>query len=46
MDRYLITLWFALFIAHQFDQTVKRFQSRKRRKMIALRLKSLTEKVG
>ena len=46
MDRYLLALWIALFIAHQVDEAVKRFQARKRRKIIARRLKALMEETA
>jgi hypothetical protein len=40
-DNYLLTLWFALHLAHAIDQTVKYFQARKRRKLIAHRLQTI-----
>jgi hypothetical protein len=40
-DNYLLTLWFALHAAYAIDQTVKYFQARKRRKLIAHRLQTI-----
>jgi predicted PurR-regulated permease PerM len=40
-DHYLLTLWFALHLAYAIDRTVKHFQARKRRKLIALRLQNI-----
>jgi hypothetical protein len=41
MDQYFMAVWFALFIVHQVDEMVKSVQARKRRKLIAMRLRSL-----
>jgi len=41
MDNYILSLWLALFVAHQAVSLFNHIQAQKRRRLIAARLKDL-----